>query len=98
MPKSGRACVRARGIFLPPSPQRPGSPRASFESAPSEGRGASGSERAFSPALTGGLPMIQGRYGGHGCMRDGEIPLLSFMGDRLLGTKFCNFANGEPKF
>ena len=42
--------------------------------------------------------MIQGRYGGHGCMRNGEIPLLSFMGDRLLGTKFCNFANGEPKF
>ena len=63
-----------KGVIAPLSPQRPGSPRAPIESAPSEGRGPDGSGRAIGPAPTVGMPMIQRGGGGRGDTREGESP------------------------
>ena len=84
--------MRARGTFAPPLTQRPGSPRAPFESAPSEGRGPIGSGRAIGPALTVGMPMIQRGAGASGVEARGKSPLLFRVSDRFLAPKFYNSA------
>ena len=83
--------MRARGTFASPLAQTPGSPRAPFESAPSEGRGPVGRGQAVCPALTVRLPMIQRGGGGCGSRGEREIPPTLSRKRPVLGTQILQF-------